>query len=615
MPQVNFFTPIAYPQDKTFLQKCAEKADKFLYFGNKKVVVLAGVVVNNKQVVAIEPNAIKYSKKEIIFKIIALPVLGIPALLFKAGYRLTHHFEIITTQPAPTPMATTSTPTATTPPPPSIATPFQSSTNPLSKDSAPIVDSTDQEVSASDVESTPIVPDPITPTEIPAPPSNRVIESQKRLQSLLKEVNEYAQPIVAGFGEYVVFHSKGDQRTPVTFETYEKVHAIFCEHLPHLTKNSVIEEGEQRYHFLRAKVQEVDPSLELTFIPRTLYELTYLDQCIFEDFLQKKVCPRIEYLYQMDRLKTMEANDEIDTKDAADCLKIFSSKMIGSRPEKMCWHLTYFLNSTGDVQNEHVKEIAFRLNNAFSGVLPHSNPLTYTEIQGMTKNILRSFKKLSPDSTSNEHTIAKKISDSSLVWNVDFVTPTGSFSLNKEDLPKRVASKFFSLAITKNGVEGQIIQNCVAAECSRLAHNHFLLYRGGDLINDKIRLPSGEPHSLSFGTSPFAGGVYDAGAAAFHFMRIKDRNAFIVPIPFTQAEKGLYYFPRSHAVCQLTSKGLFFHVRSKAPAGLEPSRKIYGIEGHFQSYGELPSEFKSGLTESELEEQFELTMDQAISLN
>ncbi|PJD97597.1 MAG: hypothetical protein CK425_02925 [Parachlamydia sp.] len=132
------------------------------------------------------------------------------------------------------------------------------------------------------------------------------------MQYVLEDMRA-SHPIISGQGEYVAYHVKDDQRLAVSLETYEKVYEIFAKHLPHFSKSSLLEEGSKRYESLRTKIKEIDPSLEITFIPRTLYELIYIQGCIEEDLTHKAICPRIDYQYLKVRtsLKTGGGEDQI----------------------------------------------------------------------------------------------------------------------------------------------------------------------------------------------------------------------------------------------------------------------------------------------------------------
>lgn len=609
MDSVNFFNRTYFPEgNKKILERLAETSDYLLHFGNKKFLVLSGTVINNKKSVLVTPDPVKYSKKEIVFKIVALPFLGIPALLFKAGYRLSHHFVIQTPNTAQSPFKVlTPAPANSTTAPISQNPPIIS--DPQVNQLSPVTETQNQEPAPIPLSNSNLTIEPHQ-SDSP-PPTDRVKESQERFKTLLSEVNGYAQPILAGFGEYVVFHNQDNQQKPVTKEIYEKVYDVFSDSLPHLTNKHPIEDGEQRYHFLRNKVKELDPSLELTFIPRTLYELTYLEQCIEEDLKQAYVCPRIEYLHQKNKIKNLESQKLIDKNEAESLYKKVASTLEFAPSKEDCWHLTYFCDSSKDAHHKQIKRIAHRLNNVIVEKLPHSNPLLYSEIQDMTSESLKLFKEISPGNPSDKHKLAEKISKENLSGS-EIPGPTANFSLDKEKLIIK-ANLLFSLGISEN--EEHLIKNCVTIECSKLAQNHFLLYRGGMLKSDSLDC-NGLPYSLSYGVSALAGSAYDAGATAFHFMRIRGRNAYVIPISYNEASKGgLLHIPRSSAICQLTSNGEFFHARTTAPADSAPDSPILGISGHSRmAYSKIPEDFKSTMSLSELKEQFEKTMNQSISL-
>jgi hypothetical protein len=81
--------------------------------------------------------------------------------------------------------------------------------------------------------------------------------------------------ITMGQGEYIVFHKfPTGEKQPLSPETFEQVYKVLLQYSPAaLTNNGsekALEECANRYELLKAKLKEIDPTLEAVFITRTL---------------------------------------------------------------------------------------------------------------------------------------------------------------------------------------------------------------------------------------------------------------------------------------------------------------------------------------------------------
>src|SRR5262249_36767687 len=84
-----------------------------------------------------------------------------------------------------------------------------------------------------------------------------------------------------GYGEYLVYRSRPDgTKKAISEEEYQKIFDVIekCRAL----------KGDQipndRHAYLKGKIQEVlGNDVQLAFVPRTLYSLIYLQQCIQEE--------------------------------------------------------------------------------------------------------------------------------------------------------------------------------------------------------------------------------------------------------------------------------------------------------------------------------------------
>jgi hypothetical protein len=171
----------------------------------------------------------------------------------------------------------------------------------------------------------------------------------------------------------------------------------------------------------------------------------------------------------------------------------------------------------------------------------------------------------------------------------------------------------------RNDQDAQIIQDALKLDCSKIAQNAFLLYRGSDFQKDSPYSWGNhdKPYSLSFGTSLFAGCLYDGGATAFHHMRDsvfhyrENQNGYVVAIPFSQLNTSPFYIPPTNTVAQLSGYGETFHARTKAWQGYDVEN-IGGI--NLGANLHVRDHLKSDLSKDTLIAQFEQYKKEAIHL-
>jgi hypothetical protein len=115
----------------------------------------------------------------------------------------------------------------------------------------------------------------------------------------------------------------------------------------------------------------------------------------------------------------------------------------------------------------------------------------------------------------------------------------------------------------------------IKLESSELATSSILLCRASKYETDSVRhlQKTDEGISLSFGTSLFAGAMYDVGAMVWNLLR--DRSAYVIPVPIEQFSLSGIYFPPSNTICQLFGKGEVFHARTMVPVG---QKRVHGID-------------------------------------
>lgn len=353
--------------------------------------------------------------------------------------------------------------------------------------------------------------------------------------------------VTNGYGEFVISRSESDLqgKGKITLELYLKVYRIFQKHqATALCKTPLA--YQNRDGAIQREVAALDPSLRVTFIPRTLYELIFLRKAIEEEVKMGVPCMS----------KRDHAAVENSAKDAP------KDKLANCK-----WHRCCFCHS-GDPEDDKLQRMAFRLNQVIVRrlTLGKNAALTLRAIQSAVDRELGFFK---------QHVVqfAKKKTDYFKVktdpgfWNT---TVAQSFLI--DDIGGHV-----DLLSIHTDEHRAIVRNAVMLECSKVAQTTLLLYRGGEPKKDHPVLEEGEAkakkaYSLSFGTGLFAGAVYDSGATPFHYIRQPQRDGYVVPIPLEKVSaaiqqersSSLSYVPENtNALCQLLAHGEHFHARTR----------------------------------------------------
>jgi hypothetical protein len=149
--------------------------------------------------------------------------------------------------------------------------------------------------------------------------------------------------------------------------------------------------------------------------------------------------------------------------------------------------------------------------------------------------------------------------------------------------------------------------------------NSLILYRGSIFAKDELtRLENNSymTNSLSYGTSPFAGSLYDRGATFFHYARKKnsDAVAFIVSLKEFTERKTIFHAYNVHPLIQLMSRGEYFHARTKIWK-LNPQETITGFLGRAKyEYQTVKDSCKTEMPKEEVEKAFEKYKNSAYML-
>lgn len=429
------------------------------------------------------------------------------------------------------------------------------------------------------------------------PPDN----TSKSLVNRVSNLEISQDKITMGQGEYVVFHkSPTGEKQPFSRETFEQVYQVLLQHSPVALANSGSEKAAEdcanRDTLIKAKLKEIDPTLEAVFVPRTLYELIFIRKCIQEDLKHKKICSSLTPSSHEMNLEFFDGDQEKYT----DYLK---NKEIRQK-ERKCWHLCYFTD-TGNNKHAGVKDVAYRLNKIMLKAFdPSSEGFTHQEFSAFAEKEIEFLKAHYKKGQDEMERLQKgEIIDSIASCSTPGPTTNFGYELTRGSIkPMGI----------RNGTDAQIIRDAIALDCSKIAQHSLFLYRGADFPKDSTSCwrDENKPYSLSYGSSLFAGCIYDGGATAFHYMR-NEQNAYAVPVAFNQLNESPFFVPTTHTVAQLFGDGEIFHARTKAWKDFDV-KKIGGM--NMGAKGHMRDHLTSNLSQTELNSQFKAYKNKALQM-
>jgi hypothetical protein len=372
----------------------------------------------------------------------------------------------------------------------------------------------------------------------------------------LAEIKSSLSPekvITDGYGEYIITYPKPEDK-----ELNEKVYEQCYLALIELKKQSL--KGEKKMTE-REVVAQIDPSLRLTFVPRVLYEMFYMEQCIKECLAKDKKW--LQNLYAM-----------------AVNLRPFPKELEKS------W-FGPFVGSHGDDYHPKIIKTAYRLNQVIATELKpdQTGNLIYGEITRIARE------------------------------KIAFLHQVNIYS--KSELSEKVKEVAIAETLLANLLESgintdthrEILLNTVALECSSIAKNARILYRGGDLSKDSPIL-SHQAKLLSFGSGIYAGNLWDPEACAFYHISVYFKEAYAIIIPNEEVRTSPFSVPTTHPLCQMNGFGERFHARTKAwILGVNPNSSTRPLGGSHHAYStvirELPSDMRIDLTEEQFMEKYQ----------
>ena len=263
------------------------------------------------------------------------------------------------------------------------------------------------------------------------------------------------------------------------------------------------------------------------------------------------------------------------------------------------WQICHFnAEHPGNSQSPHVKDIAFRLNQALLKRFQNeagTGGFTFDQMAKLLKELITYLHDVHIDTNSD---LSKKVAR--LTHHSTKGVTTSLSKIKKDGTP-----------IDEYGVylpfHEEILEKMVKLECGPLAVGRVILTRGSQIHKDDV-VKEDHCHSLSYGMSLFAAAANDPGATVFRYMRFFDAHALAIPL--NEIADSPFYIPEDPPLVQQALQGEYFHARTK----VWETTKISGISTE-DDYDSLPDPIKWLGAEEELKERYRALKEQAILLH
>ena len=366
------------------------------------------------------------------------------------------------------------------------------------------------------------------------------------MSSSVSELSVSESVLLEGQGDYIVYRRREDEVLEAPHpEVFARCYQILNENLPiALVHRGRAIECAERYTRIQKLVKEIDPTLGVAFVPKTLYELGLIKKLIKEDLINGALCPK--HIFNAGKVR-----------------RAWMMRHLTSKRE--CLHLLPWVGDRVEIISEMVS-VAYRLNNAFIKKLSVSSlGFSFPELLKMVNKKITFLENYYRERGADS--LIHKDKDS--VYEAFLEGPTISFGLGSEAFGSIPFDGGFPSGLVRKGLE---------FDCSELSRTSFVLYRGGNFSKDLSVENEGVPYSSSFGTSLFAGICYDTDATAFYHMCKRDSNAYAIVIPYDELPDSDFYIPLANTLQQLCGKGEFFHARTKVWKEADSSIGWKGID-------------------------------------
>ncbi len=429
-----------------------------------------------------------------------------------------------------------------------------------------------------------------------------------------------------GYGEWIVRKRGGELGwEPVDEKTYQKAISYLEEQRSHLTRRSA----------LLNTIKQIDPKLTITFIPKVLYEMLFIQMGLEDDLYKIKGHP----VYQTHREKIFEylelsqqANRKDEDQDKFSELEKELNATV--KPALSSLFSTYQHGSWFDPLMRRRKEqrycltefpplmyLAHRANTIFCDLLEDcESVLSYTTLAHLFEKTLHFYRELSnPKSLAFRSSFFARSTENSHTCLKQFCATEDS----EEPFTK-------ALAVTEQAAA--LLRRVFHLEAGYSKPNSVILYRGADIAEDSPLQTDPDTnqelcYSLSYGTSCFAGALRDPGACAWYYMRRRPISYALVLNPQDPSVRDVFEIPHEHPFFQLPGNGETFHARSRAWSSPKTPMKGWA-RLPFSWKGEesckvdswplfnthFPADFVSPLKKEPFLETFNLIRAQGISL-
>lgn len=266
------------------------------------------------------------------------------------------------------------------------------------------------------------------------------------------------------------------------------------------------------------KLAETDAELKGVFVPRSLYELMYINQIIKQEL---KDAPEPQW-----RFRPMQQYSVAYVTAARD------------------------LDAENVTQRHLLNTLFVKRIKALPGMAAGATlPLTQNQIKKLMEDEVKRFKEL----------VGKCSSDDVIKSRYNITTPARTE-------PHSLGRKLNGWLAGKLDGMGTLLTNAMLQECD--ATGRLLLYRGTGFNPDRVDMGDGMP--MSFNTSLLAGVVYDYSGVTFTpaFALQGGNYGYCMKIPFEDllGARFPFHVPHTNAMKQLFGHDQFFHAWSKTTA-------------------------------------------------
>jgi hypothetical protein len=379
------------------------------------------------------------------------------------------------------------------------------------------------------------------------------------------------------------------------------------------SKLLVSEQGAEQ-NFVRKKLQEIDKSLDVIFVPTTLYELFYIN--VYLNSMKNK-CEKASsgeqksYLTDPEYIDSEVANSLDAVEDILNLDEFTVKKEIKERQSKLS-PIEYVKDEINElsrtcnqklfdkkdsfgypnvlkVHQEFVSELLFK--NSFRVVADIEN-FIYQSSNRIKNALIKDLIQIQKDVKENR----KIVENCPIFYN--WMTNTSSYLSLDESLPgySQTYGLISVIEFLKKEEYNHIIQKVIDIEYEAAKSNKGLLFRGSDLIAAKgpeeslkiigttqrmdATLESQGLFSMSFGVSLFAGVFFYIDAMAYAYLTdLEGYTLFVDKFAYVDNyNSNLFLIPGLTTEMALFGSGVWFHPRSK-PVTLDKSKHDKPIIG------------------------------------